>query len=118
MLKFPPDTDSELERAIGVTGRDEVLFIRGVNILDKDQDLAIVGFSWGPLGATLVVFSPSELEFLYLKLSLGRSCFIADLPLNGEGLGDGLSLVLIDGLGVRRKLTLLGVGVGVGGIFI
>lgn len=51
-----------------------------------------------------------------LKLIFGRRLLKEDLPLV-EGPGDS-PILASEGLGVRTKFTLLGVGVGVGGILI
>lgn len=51
-------------------------------------------------------------------LSLGNSLFIDDLPLDdGERAEDPLGFASME-VGFRRKFTFLGVGLGVGGIFI
>lgn len=117
---LPPCADSGCERAIGVTGKDDVLLIRGVNSFVRDNDLEMEGFSLAPVDdpseARLEAFSISE-ELRYLKLSFGKRAFIDDLPLAEEGPGDPLTLASMEP-GVKRKFTFLGVGLGVGGIFI
>lgn len=118
---LPPHADSELEFAIGVTGSEDVLFILGLNIFVRDNVLEIEGFSRGIVdemsGAKLAVFSTSKVEIRDLKLSLGKRLFKDDLPLDEEGPGEPLALASAE-LGVKRKFTFLGVGLGVGGIFI
>lgn len=117
---FPLLVDSGFECKTGVTGRDDVLFILGVNSFVRDNDLEIVGFSRVPVAkpsdAKLSAFSTSE-EVRYLKLSFGKRPLMDDLPLDEEGPGDPLVLASVEP-GVREKFTFLGVGLGVGGIFI
>lgn len=79
------------------------------------------GFSRGgpagdPSKARLTAFSTSE-ELRFLKLSFGKRDLLHDLPLDEEGPGDALNLASLEP-GVRLKFTFLGVGLGVGGIFI
>lgn len=118
---LPPLTDSGLECSSGVPGRDDVLFILGVNILESDNDLEIEGFSREiadePPKARLAAFSLSKVALRFLKLNLGRRLFMDDLPLVAEGLGDQVALASL-GLGVRKKFTFFGVGLGVASIFI
>ena len=118
---LPPLTDSGFECSSGSPGRDDVLFILGVNIFESDNDLEIEGFSREvvdePPRARLAAFSISKVELRFLKLNLGRRLFMDDLPLVAEGPGEPVALVSL-GLGVRKKFTFLGVGLGVGGIFI
>lgn len=52
-----------------------------------------------------------------MKLNFGKRFRSDDLPLDEEGPGDGVILSSVEP-GVRRKFTLLGVGVGVEDIFI
>lgn len=120
-----PCTASEVERAMGVTGRDEVLFIRGVNIFVSDQDLEIEeDFSCGIANESPrawwvgPAFSISELGFWFFNLIFGKRRFMEDFPLDEAGPGDAFPLASEGVVGVRRKFTFLGVGVGVGGIFI
>lgn len=118
---FPLHVGSRFVCMIGVTGRDDVLFILGVNIFVSDNDLEMEGFSRGAVfevsGARLAAFSISELELRYLKLSFGKRPFKEDLALDKEGPGEPLVLA---SAGFKLKFTLLGVGVGlgVGGILI
>lgn len=117
---LPLGVDSGFESIISVTGRDDALFILGVNSFVRDNDLAIAGFSRGPVPdaseAKLAAFSISE-EVRDLKLSFGKRAFI-DLALEEEGPGDPLVLATVLS-GVKRKFTFLGVGLGVvGGILI
>lgn len=120
-LRLPVIADSEFECAIRVTGIEDVLFIGGVNIFVSDNVVATTGFSLGELeedsGSKFAGFSMSELGFLYLKLTFGKRFFKDDLPLDEEGPEDPVILAS-DGLGVKKKFTLLGVKLGVGGIFI
>ena len=114
----PPCADSGFEWMMGVTGSDEVLFILGVKIFERDKDLDIEGFSCAPFDepsrARLATFSTSE-ELLWIKLNLGKRLLIDDLPLDEDGPGDPDPLILTsEGLGVKRKFTFLGVW----GIFI
>lgn len=107
----------------GVTGRDEVLLIRGVNIFVSDNDLEIEAFScetFGDAPSTMLAAFSTSLEGLrYKKLNLGKRLLKGDLLLDKEGPGDSLTLALLGPeFGVKRKLTLLGVGVGVIGIAI
>ncbi|KAM1099929.1 hypothetical protein ACFX2B_006392 [Malus domestica] len=69
-----------------------------------------------PSEARLEAFSASAV-LRYLKLSFGKRDFIDDLPLAEEGPGDPLILPSTEP-DVKRKFTFLGVGLGVGGIFI
>lgn len=112
--------DSGFKSKIGVTGRDDVLFILGVNSFVRDNDREIVGFSLVPVAepseGKLSAFSTSE-EVRYLKLSFGKRPLMDDLPLEEEGPGDPLVLPSVEP-GVSKKFTFLGVGLGVGGIFI
>lgn len=118
---LPPRVDSELEFAIGVTGSDDALFILGVKIFESDNDLEIDGFSLGMLhevsGGRLAAFSTSNVEIRDLKLSLGKRLLKDDFPLDVEGPGEPQALASLE-LGVKRKFTFLGVGLGDGGIFI
>lgn len=118
---LPPLTDSGFECSSGVPGRDDVLFILGVNIFESDNDLEIEGFSREvvdePPRARLAALSLSEVALRFLKLNFGRRLFLDDLPLVAEAPGDPVTLVSL-GLGVRKKFTFFGVGLGVGGIFI
>lgn len=92
-----------------------------MNSFVRDIDLDMEGFSRGgpagePSEAGLTAFSTSE-ELRFLKLSFGKRDLLQDFPLDEEGPGDPLVLALLDP-GVRLKFTFLGVGLGVGGIFI
>lgn len=115
-LLILPLADSGFEWSIGVTGKDDVLFTRGVNNLVNDHDLGIDTFSCGTMAEVSesgkVAFSVSEFILRNLKLSLGKRFLMDDLPLHEEGLGKAFTLEL-EGLGVKRKFTLFGVGVGV-----
>lgn len=107
---------------MGVTGNETELFILGVKIFENDHDLDIDGLSCVPeVEETESALSASELEPRFLKLNLGRRFRMDDLPRVEEG-PEGPYTLESEGLGVRRKFTLLGVGVGVGvgvgGIFI
>lgn len=118
---IPPCVDSGFECKIGVTGRDDVLFILGVSSFVRDSDLEIVGFSRGPVvdpsEVELSAFSTSE-EPRYLKLSFGKRPLIDDLPdLEEEGPGEPLVLASVEPC-ASEKFTFLGVGLGVLGIFI
>jgi len=110
---------------ISSSGNDDVLLILGVNILVRDNDLAIEGFSTMPeeesSGAAVFAFSTSAAGVRYLKLSFGSRLLMADFPLDVEGPGE----LCVGGSTEReltRKFTLFGVGVGlefgVGGILI
>lgn len=90
---------------MGVTGRDEVLLILGVNSFESDSDLDIEAFSWQE--TSTCPFSTSVLESFGLKPTFGIRFFREDLVLGGAGPGE---------IEVKEKLTLLGVGLGVGGI--
>lgn len=117
---LPPRADSALEFAIGVTGSDDVCFILGVKIPVSDNDLEIEGFFRGideASGAGVAAFSISKVEIRDLKLSLGNKLFKDDLPFDEEGAGEPPALASTE-LGVRRKFTFLGDGLGVGGILI
>lgn len=110
-----PLIDSGFECAIGVTGKDEVLLMRGVNILLSDHDLEMDTFSC--CGTTAAgtesgvgIFSVSEL-IRDFKLSLGKRFLMVDLPRHGEGPGDEVATRESEVLGVKRKFTLFGVGV-------
>lgn len=80
-----------------------------MKILVNDHVLVIEALCCGVESILMGPFSESELELLCLKINLGRMFLMDDLPL-----ADPFSL---EGLGVGRKLTLLGVGVGVDGMF-
>lgn len=86
---IPSRTDSGFECAIGVTGKDVVLFMRGVKIFVSDHDLDMEGFSCVLVvdepESRLAVFSASELELRYLKLSLGSKFLMDGLALDEEG---------------------------------
>lgn len=116
---LPPCVGSELEVSIELTGSDDVLFILGVKIFVSDNDLEIDGFSLGMLyeesGGRLAAFSKSSVEIRDLKLSLGKRFLKDDFPLDGPG--DPQAFTSLE-LGVKRKFTFLGVGLGDGGIFI
>lgn len=88
----------------------------------SDSDLAMEVLSLSPVneasGSGLVAFSASAAEFRCMKLNLGNKFFTDDLPLEEEGPGDALLYLPSFELGVRRKFTLLGVALGVGGILI
>lgn len=127
MLSPPPNDDSEFKSEIGVTGKDDVLFIRGVKIFESDQDLDIDGFSCGVVieeeHDSGTFFSASELAGRCLKFNFGMRFLMDDdddddLPLVEEGPGELFTLESEQGLEINWKFTLLGVGVGVGGIFI
>lgn len=105
-----PLEDSGFGCSIGVTGKDEVLFTRGVNNLENDQDLDMDTFS-----SDKAAFSVSVFVLRNLKLSFGKRFLMDDLLLHEEGLGNAFALELEE-LGVKRKFTLFGVGVGVGSI--
>lgn len=95
LIVFPPCVDSGFECAIGVTGRDDVFFILGVNSFVRDTVLGIKNFCRGdgvPPRARMAAFSISEFLFLSLKLSLGRRLFKDALPREDEGLDDSLNL--------------------------
>lgn len=115
-LLILPLANSGFEWSIGVTGKDDVLFTRGVNNLVNDHELDMDTFSCGTMTEVSesgkVAFSVSEFMLLNLKLSLGKRFLMDDLPLNEEGLGKAFGLEL-EGLGVKTKFTLFGVGVGV-----
>lgn len=91
-----------------------------MNIFESDNDLEIDSVSREivdePPRARLAAFSLSKVELRFLKLNFGRRLFMDDLPLL-EGPGEPVALVSL-GLGVRKKFTFLGVGLGVRGIFI
>lgn len=108
-----------MEFVIGVTGKDAALFIDlGVKILENDHDLDIEVEETAESILKAGLLSVSELlEGRLLKLSLGRMFLREDLGLVEEGLEDSLSRAS-EGLGVRTKLTRLGVGVGVGGVIL
>lgn len=113
-----PLIDSGFECAIGVTGKDDVLLMRGVNILVSDHDLEMDTFSCGTTAGPesgMVIFSSKIIRDF--KFSLGKRFLIANFPRDGEGPGDEVILESAV-LGVKRKFTLFGVGVGVDGILI
>lgn len=118
---FLPCIDSGFEWAIGVAGKDDVFFGLGVKSFVRENVLEINGFSWVPVGvppsARVAAFRISEVVFRYLKLSFGRRLLTVDLVLDDEGPGDTL-ILFKQGLGNGEKFTLLGVGLGVGGMFI
>ena len=93
---FLPCKDSGFERAIGLTGKDDVLFIFGVKSFVRDNVLVIKGFSRVPVdeapSARMAAFSISEVEVRYLKLNFGSRFLMDDLPLDDEGPGDTLNL--------------------------
>lgn len=120
MPRIPPWADSGFECKIGVAGKDDVLFILGVKIFVRENVLAIDGFSLisgETPSASMAAFSISEFGLRNLKLSLGRRFFMADFPLDVEGPGDTSTMTWL-GLGNGEKFTLLGVGIGEGGMFI
>lgn len=94
-IVFPPCQDSGFERAVGETGKDDVLFIFGVKSFVRDNVLGIKAFSRVPVeeapSARMAAFSISEVEFRYLELSFGSKFLMDDLPLD-EGPGDTLIL--------------------------
>lgn len=103
---------------MGVTGRDEVLLILGVNSFESDSDLDIEAFSCNAEGeytTSPCPFSISVWEVFGLKPAFGIRFFRDDFPLGGtlEEVGPGPGEVE-----VKEKFTLLGVGLGVGGILI
>ena len=104
------------ECPISSTGNDDVLLILGVNILVRDNDLEIEGFSrWPeeePSGAAVVPFSIS-VGGRYLKLNFGKMLLMDDLPFDVEDPGE-LFIGASTEREVTRKFTLLGVGVGLG----
>ena len=100
---------------MGVTGRDEVLLILGVNSFESDSDLDIEAFSWQD--TSTCPFSTSVLESFGLKPTFGIRFFREDLLRGGGGGGGAAEEEVGPGeLEVKEKLTLLGVGLGVGGI--
>lgn len=116
-----PRTDSGFESAIGVTGRDDVLLIVGVNNFAKENDLWTTGLSVDPADeaprARIAAFSISEVERRNLKLTRGRRLLKDGFPLDDDGLDDTFTLAE-DGLGIEGKFTFIEVGLGVGGMFI
>lgn len=109
---LPPCVDSGFECEIDVIGKDDVLFILGVNSFVRENVLVIEDLSCDPSGdpkASMAAFSISQLLFLNLKLSLGRRLLIDGLALCDEGSGEVLNLISV-GLGNGEKFTFLGVG--------
>lgn len=88
-MVFLPCVDSGFEWAIGVMGKDDVLFILDENNFVKDKFLDILTFplisDGEPPRARIAAFSISEVLFLNLKLNLGMRLLMDDLPLD-EGL--------------------------------
>lgn len=111
---------SEFEFANSGTGKDDVLFILGVKIFENDHDREIDSLSRVTTveepESVLAALSTSDLEPQCLKLNFGRILLMDEIPLVEEG-SDSCSNES-EGLGVKKKFTLLGVGVSVGGIFI
>lgn len=94
-----------------------------MNILVSDNDREIEAFSCEAFGdapsTMLAAFSISLEGLRYKKLNLGKRLLKGDLLLEEEGPGDPLTLALLElEFGVKRKFTLLGVGLGVIGIAI
>lgn len=105
---------------MGVTGRDEVLLILGVNNFESDSDLGIEAFSCNAGGqdtSPACPFSTSVLESFGLNPTFGIRFFREDLLLGGwGGGGGGAEEEAGPGAGeleVKEKLTLLGVGLGI-----
>lgn len=113
---FPPWEESGFECAIGVTGNEQAVLALGVNIFENDHDLDMDdGLSIEVVEETESLLAASEVGARCLKPPiLGRRFRMDDLPRVEEGPGDPYGLES-EGLGVSRKFTLLGVGVGVGG---
>lgn len=82
----PSRTESGFECTIGVTGKDVVLFMRGVKIFVGDHDLNMDGLSCilvvDKPESRLPAFSISELELQYLKLSFGSKFLMDGLALD------------------------------------
>lgn len=121
LVLFPPCIDSGFEWAIGVPGTDDALFIFGVNSFVRDNVLEIRRFSHILAGespsAIIADFSMSDVLLWRLKLSFGRRLFMVNLVFDDEGPGDQLTFTNL-GLGNGEKITLLGVQLGVWGMFI
>lgn len=115
LLTLPQSADSGFKCSSGSMGKDEVLLMRGVNILERDQDLEMDTFSCGTVAeepkSISVAFSISRLELWDMKFSLGNKFLMDDLPL-WRGPGDPFTLGS-EGLGVTRKFTFFAIGVGV-----
>lgn len=73
--------------------------------------------SFDEASEAISVGSAGDCEPRYLKLSFVKRPRMDDFPRDEEGPGDGDSLVRVS-LGVVWKFTLLGLGLGVGGMFI
>lgn len=106
-----------VECPISSTGNDDVLLILGVNILERDNDLEIEGFSLRPeeepSGVAVVAFSVS-VGVRYLKLNFGRMLLMDDFPFDAEEGPGELFVGASTEREVTRKFTFLGVGVGLG----
>lgn len=100
---------------------DDVLLILGVKIFVSDHDREIVSLSCVATAdeheSKLTALSTSEFEPQCLKLNFGIKLLMEGFPLVEEASEDSFSNES-QGSGVKRKFTLLGVGVGVGGMFI
>lgn len=124
LLPKQPWADSAADPPKGVTGNDDVLLIRGVNIFERENDLdrevEIDDFSRDPAGGTprarSYAFSMSKAACRFLKLNFGQKSFM-DLDLEHAEPGEVTFLASLQ-LGVERKFTLRGVGLDVGAIFI
>lgn len=105
---------------MGVIGRDEVLLILGVNSFESDSDLDIEAFSCNEEGEDTTShcpFSISVLEVFGLKPAFGIRFFREDFPRGGTAAEEEVGPRPGE-VEVKEKFTLLGVGLGVGGILI
>ena len=100
---------------------DDALLILGVKILVSDHEREMDSLSCvatvEELESTLTALSTSEFEPRCLKPNFGIKLMIEGFPLAEGGSEDSFGNESLKS-GVKRKFTLLGVGIGVGGMFI
>lgn len=122
LIILPPCIDSGFEWAIGVTGKDDVLVVRSVKSFVRDNVLEMNGFCFvvsdePPCASMAAAFSISKVLFRYLKLNFGSKLLMFDLIFDDEGSGGSFIWAKL-GLGIGEKITLLGVELGIGGVWI
>lgn len=94
---FPPCSDSWFDWAIGVTGRDDIFFPLGDDVLEIIGSCSRSGGE--PSSAGMDASSTSEQVLWNLKLSLGIRVLVVDSFLVEEGTWNSFIWLLRDGVG-------------------